>query len=421
MSFIIVFSLFVPLIFQIVVSLFGMEYLGSEDSPLYQIAVVGSNALVIAYVACYEFFNWKKARRQAWWPYLIPLIVAFLYALESIGTLLGPEAQKTFKYFYAFSCAAIVAGAYTYRYNKFDKIAKNLELLMLICAISLAVSLPKIAMLGLADRVSIGGGNHQTISYTAAVAFGTLLCGLVRKYNFKRYFFANWKIYKVISIILLPILAVICIIGGGRGGAVLLIINMVLLGYIYARKHIIQLILASAAIFWLLSFAANQGFFGLDMMMEKGFDRSFAYITDGGIDMHKGSSNRDVVYDVAGRLISARGAYGYGLFNQYDICQEEIRQPYFHNIFLETLVQGGILYAALWLYLLVRICFREKRFVSEDNVYYFLIPITSFPLIMLQFSGTYMFTPTLWFVLVFVLGKKIPRNQMFFSAVKPFG
>lgn len=124
-------------------------------------------------------------------------------------------------------------------------------------------------------------------------------------------------------------------------------------------------------------------------------NRVFAYVGDGGVDW-SGTSGRDVVYGEAVAAIENGGPFGYGLFS-WGI------DYYPHNLLLELLLNGGILYAASSAILLAAFALRAVRLPHSDPSAGVILPLSLYPLSMLQFSGTYMTTGPLWFFLAFML------------------
>lgn len=346
-------------------------------------------------------------------PYFIPLIIFILYIFENelSGTSLKENAFRELQFFFAFSTSGIYSATYCYRYNKFHLFVKNLEVLMLICAFALILALPKLAVS--TDGITqIGGGNHQAISYTSALAFGVLFCSLMTKSPQNRYQIFNYKLYKILTLPILILLCVICLIGGGRGGVVLLFTNFLLCTYLLARKHFIKVIfvilLSLLAIYFLISFVSS----GLTEIFEKGFERSFAFIgASGNIDLANGSSGRDIVYLKAINLILESPIFGYGIFQQYDLCQKYLLQPYSHNIFIEILLQGGLIFLTITIITLSVFLKKLYLLITKKGINIFLIPITTFPIIQLLFSNTYLCSPLFWFSLIFVFNCMVKSNR----------
>lgn len=400
-GFIIVFSLFTTLVFQVIFSFIGIQYEGSENSPLYKIIVFAINAIVISYI-CWKELKYHNKGKGTIIPYFIPIIVCLIYSIDSIQAPLDKTANNFFLFFFAFGAVGIFAGTYCYRFNKFSLVAKNIELLMFVCGLALVVSLPKVAIQ--ATIAQFDAGNHQTVSYTAAIAFSIFLLGMSTDYRFKRYRFFESKWYRLILCALMPAMIVVCIMGGGRGGAVLLVVNFLICIYIIGREQLKKILLALFCLIFIGFFISTTVKGPFADLINAGFERSFAFVSDKGIDLESGSSGRDVVYSKALNLILESPLIGYGFFNQYDLCEKVIKQPYAHNIFLEACLQAGVIYALAMITVLILIVKNIITLCKYSNMYYFLIPIATFTFIQLQFSLTYLTSASFWFVLIFSLG-----------------
>lgn len=400
-GFIITLSLFVTFIFPILISLLGISYFGSESSPIYILTVVGVNALALLYVIVYEIFNHRKA---AGFPiaYCLPLVFVAIYLFEyAVGWIsLSNSSFLIFRNGLAISMIGIIIGTFTTRYNKFEEIFKNTELLMLICSVSMILALPSMYSSGYGSSIG-GAGGHQTISYTAAFAFG-ITYYRVRFNPAVGYKLFLSHIYKYVAYILMLFQFLICIIGGGRGGVVLLIV-LVFFSILYSRGSFVKPVILAAGCLLMLWVASNIPYAGIGDMIASGAERAFSFIGDSSIDLAEGSSGRDYVYERAIALISEKPVFGYGFFRQYDLCSRYIDQPYSHNLFLELMLQGGVVLCCAGVIILCVALFCTHSLIRMNNVYFPLISMAGFPFVMLMFSGSYYSTPLFWFVLIFVL------------------
>lgn len=401
-GFIITLSLFITFIFPILISLFGLSYMGKEDGPLYILTVCIINFLSVSYIVYYETRNHRKARGNPL-VYILPLLFCFLYLFEyAVGWVdVKDPSFLIFRNSIAISMVGILAGVFCVRYNRFEDICKNTELLMLLCTISLIFALPSMYSNGYNSSIG-GGGGHQTISYVSAFAFGMNYCRI--KFNptwgyqiFRTHF------YKSIAYVFLASQIVICLIGGGRGGVVLLIV-LALLSLLYTRESIIKLLSVVVLCFFVLYFAGDISFWGIGEMISKGTERAFAFIGDSSIDLAEGASGRDYVYEKALMLIVESPAIGYGFFRQYDLCEKYFQQPYSHNLFIELMLQGGMLLTLIFSIIFIKFTYCLHRLVRRDNKNAALIAFSAFPFVMLMFSGSYLSTPLFWFVVLYVIG-----------------
>lgn len=401
------FSLYVGVIFTVILSIFGLSYEGAEESPIYIITVLGTNALAMGYVMLQEIQHHRQAKGSTY-PYLLLLIVPILCGVEiAFGKIHDmTNAIRMLQFFYALAASGIVIGTYCYRYDKFCLIVKNLELITLLSTMGLIIALPSMYIENAMHATIGGGGNHQTISYTAATNFSIFLIGLRSKNlpSAYRYRFFASKYYYPIALILMIANAVICIIGGGRGGAVLLAATLFISLYYFSRKNFgksLLLIVLGATAFYFIS--TNISLWGINNMFHTGFDRAFSYIKLGELDMTE-TSGRDIVYERTQELIRDVPLCGYGLFHQYDLCWEKLNQPYSHNLFYEWILQGGYLYLLLWIGIYITTLIKAHKLILHKPEYAYLIAIIGYPFVMLLFSGTYMNAPLFWFSVIYVNG-----------------
>lgn len=401
-GFILTLSLYITFIFPILISLFGFSYFGSEGSPIYVLTVVGLNALSLLYIFVYELSNYRKAVGTPIC-YFLPLIFILVYLFEyAFGwvNVFNPS-YLIFRNSLAISMIGIMVGTFIARYNKFDEIYKNTELLMLICSIAMILSLPSMYSSGTGVSSIGGGGGHQTISYTAAFAFGITYYRVYVNPSIGYKLFRGHR-YKYIAYILMAFQVVICIVGGGRGGCVLFMV-LLFFSILYSKRNFIKSILLAIAFLLILWCASNISYAGIGDMIKTGGERAFAFIGESSIDMENGSSGRDYVYERAISLISENPIIGYGFFRQYDLCTQYMDQPYCHNFFLELMLQDGVVLCFVGVIIFCAILFCVNSLIRMNNRYFSLISMSGLPLVMLMFSGTYFSNSLFWFILIFVL------------------
>lgn len=398
-------SLFITVIFPIIIALFGLSYYGGEDGPYYLITVLGINILTIVYIVGYEIKHHKESR-GAVFPYFIPIILAFCFLIEMALYPIGEAATTQFRNDAAIAMVGIFGGAFCARYNIFDEVMKSIELIMLVCTISLTLSLPTLYMSG--GATIGGGGTHQTISYIAAFSFALSYYRVITT-DKRGYHFFTTKFYSYIAFLLMALQALICIIGGGRGGAVLLVAITVLYPlYIKQRKRSIIALLSLLAIAVIGMNYIKHTEYG--ELLDLGIQRAFSYLDGGSIDMSQ-SSERDVVYSSALRIVKGSPILGYGLFHQYDVFESLTGYPYCHNMFIELLLQGGIIFLFIGVLVIMAFVYKTHRILFSDPNMLLLLPMFLYPMLCLQFSGTWVGEPLFWFAIVYVFEYKCIRKR----------
>lgn len=240
-----------------------------------------------------------------------------------------------------------------------------------------------------------GGATYQTASYLAAFAFGLNLFLLSSPVNIKKELYVSKnQLTKTIYFTMLPIQFSAVFLSGGRGGGVLLIIFIGL----FLIKKLIRLSpikIVSSLIFIILFSMISPLIFNMlnnNIAFSNGFNRVFEFISlSEGINW-SGTSNRDQVYLNALSLIMDKPILGYGLYGFWN------HTGYPHNIFLEILLQGGILFLIFCIMISIYFLFKLLNIYKSDNLTAYLITILLvYSLIHLSFSGTYLIHSELWF------------------------
>jgi O-antigen ligase len=195
------------------------------------------------------------------------------------------------------------------------------------------------------------------------------------------------------------------ILSAGRGGLMVVLVGLVI--FIIRKKGFVKFL---KYLFWslfiicVLSYLTSKLDLFFSERLDKSFDRLFSFISSDGINM-EGTSNRNDFYGIAIAKISESLIYGYGIFGLVDTLGEY----YPHNIFLEILLQGGLIY--LFVFIIVMITFILKLYKlikinkNEDII---LIPII-YSFVMLLFSSSYLQEPFFWFSLTYVFSH--PSNK----------
>lgn len=271
--------------------------------------------------------------------------------------------------------------------------------------VAVLISLGMIPMLGTLDiegRISMGGDNYNAISYMGAFAVGTLLYGLVTPYQELRLKVFQLKAFRVLSLIFILIDVAAVFISGGRGGALLLILNAFICLFAFNRKGVIKksLIAIITLVLFTLLFGRFLDSYGLSDFFDIGVERTFSYISGGNIDMSE-TSGRDEVYKIAMSNIHSHPILGQGIFRTMSMYG-----GYPHNFFLEILVDGGFVYLLFWIGYLYFFFKELFRIIKRDDSNTFLLILAALPLLSLLFSGTYTSNSYFWFVIAYVLTRR---------------
>ena len=383
----------------------GIE--SSEDdgsSSAFSIFVTIINGLALLFIVNYEINNWRKARYGSLiWYIILPLLVVLCYLFNTIFySDMGRASYNIFFFFLPKSIPGIYIANYIFRHGKMEVLIKNMEIFFLLGSVGLIISVPTMySSIGYDARLVTGGG-HLTISYCSAL-FCTYFVINQMLSKKTRHEFLDFKWCNIVEIILIPCLIAICLMGGGRGGAFLLSVNVFLVAWILFRQNFFKMMLYSMAIMLLL-YVLFMSLKDTEIMkgVSKGFERAFSYLSDEGIDMEE-TSGRDVVYSYFANLVWKKPVCGYGFFYCYDVCNKSIGMPYPHNLFLEVLLQGGLIYFILFTIMLVKVLRNSISYVKNVNVYF--LPLLTYPIVVLMFSGSYMKMCLFWFLVVYALNE----------------
>lgn len=376
-------------------SLMGIEYDPEAGTGLVAIVNVGCCIYSIAWVVIKEL-NGKSPAHHVSWPYLLPLVIILLFFIESAfydKLMLNSFAGKQFVFFGVFGIPSIFLATYIYRYNRFDIVIRNSDIIMLICTVALVLNLPNMLSSGVGFAHIGGSGGHQEISYSSAFCFLINWVNIITGNTKNRFPLFQRKIWRYLFFALLPLQALVCFLSGGRGGALLLVIGFITTFFVFSRHKMTKvlpwtLLALAALIFVSIKFGGT----------EEGFGRTFNYIGINGLDFDADDSTlqrlefRQTSYDI----IMESPVIGHGLWNGLAYAGF-----FAHNIFLDVLISGGVLFLLFFLLIMKR-CFRGcvKIFRHDDSKSVFLAWIL-YPSVMLLVSGYYLNSSFFWFTFLY--------------------
>lgn len=400
-EFVVTLSTVIGMLIYLIFSLLGIEHTEENPSPYFAAIIVAVNLYAIGWILMKErSFGFKGKGKLALY-IVVPAFVIMLYYVEQLNPYVvsSSYARKILLQWGAQCVAPFYVALYTFRHNRFDMLTKNLEVIMLLGSVSLILNIPQIVLLG---RVQLGGGGgHQDIAYSAAFFICILLtylyCGL-EEYRFKIF---TKSFFRIIEIALIPILVLIILMSGGRGGTLLMIVGAIACSFMFARKHAKKyfFVIAVVVIVGAIGFSRNASS-GFMNVVDRGMERSFNYINGGELDTEVG--DRDWIYEAAIDIIGDSPIIGHGLFGGYAEMYKKIG-GYSHNFFYDVLIHGGIFYLIFFLIYLVRAYRSAYRLIKYDQSKVLLLSYGLYIMVMLMFSGTYFTKPQLWFFATFSL------------------
>lgn len=373
------------LLFFPLLSIFGVEYDGISESPIFAIFVC-----IFAFMSlllCRSVF-FRVSRVSFFLLFFLPLFFAFSYLLESPVTI---EARRYFVLFYPLSFPAICIGVYLAFNNCLNKIFPWVVIVMIIQSIVLTLYV----LLNLSGNYSGDESylNYQYVSYLSGFAVSVNLVLLLFGKDVSLFGWQKKIFTKIVCFFLLGVQFAAIFFSGGRGGFVVAFVSLCVLMFVKLKRSKSNTSILFTFLFFCCCFIALYGFIKSDMFNAS---RIFSYIGNKGIDMSE-TSGRDVVYSSAINLIKEKPVFGYGFFKYYDLTLS-----YPHNIFLEFLLQRGfILLIPAAFFVIVMLCkFVKLCKKSVDN--YTLLPFLIYCIVELQFSDTYFYSSFFWFCVSYI-------------------
>lgn len=368
----------------------GYQYQGSENSPTYMIytSIVFIIAMLLFIIGLKEC-NYKFSKNQLY-ILSVPFIITFLYLIERLFGFANEMGTTRYIYFLLWPFTGILMGIYIGEYIRFKSFVKSLEVIMLIFTISAAIIIYSVLFNGV--RASLGGATYQYAGYVIAFAYGINIYFIFRGRNIKRFRFTNIALYKILSRGLLIVQIIGVIATGARGPMILLIIYTfyLLITSIKKYNNLLKLIvfilitLFILALFWkkLMTFP----------LFANSWNRVFAYLSPEGLNWD-GTSGRGKIYKEAITRIKMSPLYGYGIFGMFTVLGY-----YPHNIMLEILLQGGVIYFTMFAIIFIRLLKELRKKIEKNKEFNITIILLLYPLVILMFSGTYLNNASIWFV-----------------------
>lgn len=399
-----IFVIFSVEIFFSTLGIIGIRYSGRNESLVYIVYI-----LILFFLSVFFFLYDVTIKKEKYSLNQIILIlipvffsISFLFSfgfrqIDSIGI-------DRYINHILWATPSILTGIYISKSKKINDIFKYLDLLMILFGV--ASVLYSINVLSTGSRETIDGSTYQTISYIAAFSYGTYLFLINIGKEDNRFKFTKNKMYIIFTFILAVAQIPSILLSGGRGGLVLLIIFSLFFGLNILKKLnanrllsiFIGVIIAIVILIFILKTLLENPIFTVSLQ------RIFDFISFEGINW-QGTSTRDIIYRDVIELIINAPLFGYGIFGMWSVSLLP------HNLFLEILVQGGIIYLFLFLTLIYFFIEKLTKLVRLNKENRFVILFVLYPLTYLMFSGSYLNNSILWFTLTFVLSSNLKKSK----------
>ena len=402
-----------PMLFFSFTSLVGVEFGGSDESPLYMIACVAVNLLVVGIVLKGFVYKQLRITGKLLLIVLVQMLLPILFLLEDPHMIF---ARKSLPLVFAFSAPVCYVGYYMAQTKTWSNVLKWLDIIMVLITMSLTISMPSIlsekAYAEIAGETAVTNLNYQIASYYASLAYAINLLLMTHGHIIKERFkiFASKK-FTIISILLLFVQITLCLMSGGRGGFVVIFMASIITWFISNRRDFRKILskLAAIGLVGIISLVLLKPSVieTVSEILAKSTERTFAYISRDGIDMSQ-TSGRDAIYGEVIDGILKSPIWGYGVLGYNTFFS---RDGYPHNIILEMLMQGGFLYLFLFLGIVAFQFAKYKRMIKYEKSNIFLIPFICYAGTMLMFSGSYMTMGLFWFLLVYIYTYRFKVNS----------
>lgn len=392
-------SIFKVELFFSIAAFVGYIYLGSDSSPIYIVLMIGIGVLNIG-IGILTLLKSKRRLIEIIFLFGVPLIILSEFIMSRAkSTLAIALQQEQFNVFLAFSFPALFCGWFIAK-NKIDLYFSALLVMLLISAGSIVSIL--IPFISGEYFIVMGGASYQTASYYTALALGLNIYLMSFKANHTDITKKSNILIQISQISLLVFQSIMVIIPGGRGAFILMVIYLCFfIINSLTKRNIIRVLYAVffITILFVILGKVFQRLLGNTLFL-KGFNRAIAFIGPGGTLNWEGSSGRLPIYQESINLFLKSPVIGYGL---YGYLSKVSFRSYPHNLFLEILLQGGLVYLSGWVvffwYLLKKMYF----LILHDKRNRLLLYIGLYPTVKLMFSGSYLTEGLFWFIISFLI------------------
>lgn len=365
----------------------------SDSSGLLHISALGL-FLLLAMLVAFKVMSEKKLNRALVYALVLSAVLVSLYAGTQLFYISVPRSYRSYLLTLgSYVMPAIIAAALCAKNRDFLKIGKKLAF---VAAVTLTICM---AMAVFTKDLSVSviylnedGLNYQTISYYSVYAVSLSLYLLTDKSE-------QISLLKKTLLMLMIFINLICAFaGGGRGAMVLLLV----VGVYYIAFNFKELRQKKG--FRRALVACVIVFIGLNIVMQmpiasKGIERTLRFFSALGSNIKV--DNRNIRYALAIDSFWRSPIWGHGIGSVF----MEVGF-YSHNLFLDLLVEGGVLLLSAAGILLAYV---TKKFMAlrKNHPEFDLIAMIFLDcFVMYMFSGYYLSSAGLWFSIFYIFWKK---------------
>ncbi len=338
--------------------------------------------------------------------HLFSYIILLVYIAS--GFISGYAEDSVFLSLVAYGVPAIGIAVYYAETKSLKDVVKWMDIVLPIVSLSLFFSIKQLL-------IEIAQGEKyysQHLSYYAALCFLICLFMLMFGNMYERFPFFKKKVYRYFCYLLLFYLLAMMFVSGGRGGLGTLAIGVLLLVYYYRKyykksMHLLRFaVIGGVAVFVVLMFLPGEYY----EVVSRNFGRVFSFFnTD--LDIYERTSGRDEAFKVAFAQISENPALGSGLFGYKDVFTAKTGLGWPHNLFIEVLQQGGIIFFVAFLIVLLRFFKKSVKILKTPSDIVLLLFVV-YPMSFLLFSGSYMAETLFWFSMAFVYNYSLKAKRV---------
>lgn len=396
-----------PLFYMTTSAFVGVSYSEKEGAgPLYKVYMG-----LLFILGIYPFLQ-KGLKNQLSVKAALPLTVILIYII--FGFIQIHSDTPFFLYLVCFAVPAIGVALNMDQEEGLKRMMKWFDVLLPFFAVSFIFMVRNIMLVKLESDES---AYSQITSYYAAFCF-VIDTFLLRYSDYPKFGITRKKWYNVIRIILLPYFVIVCFFCGGRGASVLLFVAMcshIGLMRQFLSRYFWKVIISIVIIFVVLAFSLGKLSNDYLDLLTSNFDRISALVEGGSIDTSASSGRDEIWVDAINKWVESP-IWGFGLFSYMEVFY--IRP---HNIFIEIMLQGGLVLLLLFCYILFRCIIKYRKMVRFDRNQVFLMPFILYCATVLMFSGSYWYETFFWFILVYIYKFKFVGYKYSVQAIKVKG
>lgn len=399
MGLLLLIQLFLTELYYIAVEIFSLSY----NSSIYRgLSLLFGIFWILIYFQ--DIFKKKKISKieiiMIFFVLILTVLSCFTIIVNNNSNII---ALTTFQMFMISAVPSLLGGIYMSKNKLLTNTFKWMDIISLYLNIGIIFTIIHNGSGRLLGRaISFAGVHYQAFSYVAALAFGFTVLSIYYK-GFSCGLFRT-RFYELVRFVLLFVGLAGVIFGTGRGALVTLASFVVSGGFIlYSKiknKRFLIKVIKYVIVISLVGLILLSYFIEIPQIMY-GISKQFRYISikSGGINWEE-TSGRTGIYLHSLKLFMDRPLIGYGINSIYFIS---LTGSYSHNIFLDLLVEGGLIYFLFISIILSYTVYCMRKLVKRDSSLFILKIFFLNSFVMLLFSGSYMRETTLWFVLGYII------------------